>query len=279
MRVLVLFYKIYFLIKNNKFERIKQSFIVILFGVFVLSCQKFEKNNGQYDLLRNNSISFQSISDCSNNSLIDQLENVNVFFPGCDPNFDSNFYNVFAYKFANFNFEGYYCSQQYSLFKEIVSRGRNIIPNLLHHMNDSKKSKLKIDIIGNALRLTQFKVEYEYKELKLKYQNEKINEINSASYCITVGDLCFFLLGQIVNRDYKIVYYEPTGCAYINSPSVDPYILKQIMIDWSDFDENSQKEQLLADYKYFAGSRKIETLNRILIYFPNLIIDKNFDFE
>jgi hypothetical protein len=92
------------------------------------------------------------------------------------------------------------------------------------------------------------------------------------SHTMTVGDVCFVALGQIVNRGYAASRYQPTACRVINSPTQDPVIAEIVREIWSS-DEPAQRlsDSLLADFCTRGGDAayQIGAAMRLLYYFPD----------
>ncbi len=51
---------------------------------------------------------------------------------------------------------------------------------------------------------------------------------------VTIGDVCFVIIGQIVNRGYQSARYQLTACRVINSPTHDPQIADVVRAIWTD---------------------------------------------
>jgi hypothetical protein len=69
-------------------------------------------------------------------------------------------------------------------------------------------------------------------------------------YTVTVGDVCYVIIGQITNRTYSAVQYQPTACLYIHSPTHDPQIADDLRSVWtSDVPEEMLYASLLADFE------------------------------
>ncbi|WP_394792779.1 hypothetical protein [Armatimonas sp.] len=69
------------------------------------------------------------------------------------------------------------------------------------------------------------------------------------SYTVTVGDVCFVILGQIVGREYQAIRYQPTLCIVVNSPVHDPALCATVRSIWRS-DNPMQKlfNSLCEDY-------------------------------
>jgi hypothetical protein len=89
-------------------------------------------------------------------------------------------------------------------------------------------------------------------------------------YLVKVGDVCFVLIGQIVNRNLTAVRYEPPGGLIVNSPIETPSLGERVRADWDNLDAQGHEASLLADIKaspnmsYFRGG-----LAQLRFYYPN----------
>jgi len=87
---------------------------------------------------------------------------------------------------------------------------------------------------------------------------------------VTVGDACYFLIGQIVNRELAAVRYQPTGGIIVNSPVKRPALAARVRRDWVGLDSAGLRASLLDDLRaeselYDYGS----ALTRLRFYYPD----------
>ena len=66
-------------------------------------------------------------------------------------------------------------------------------------------------------------------------------------YTIRIGDVCFTLIGQIVNRALVAARYQPTGFVMVNSPVETPSLAERVARDWAGTGADALKASLLAD--------------------------------
>jgi hypothetical protein len=115
------------------------------------------------------------------------------------------------------------------------------------------------------------------------FQADKLEKVDS--YTVTVGDVCFVIIGQIVNRPYEATRYQMTGCVVLNSPTHDPALAKEVRDLWSAANPTQHLiESLLTDFvtekidypgEHYMPSRWIRPSDlqtgaamRLLYYFP-----------
>lgn len=91
-------------------------------------------------------------------------------------------------------------------------------------------------------------------------------------HVVSVGDVCFVALGQIANRPYMAVRYQPSACIVINSPVHDAKLAEEIRTIWG---KDKHREKLLDSLKLDFGSPAGEgghfqdgAAMRLLYYFP-----------
>jgi hypothetical protein len=65
---------------------------------------------------------------------------------------------------------------------------------------------------------------------------------------ITVGDLCFVALGQIVNRDFSATRYQPSGGLIVSSPSSSKPLRDIVTDDFRNFSEAKHLRLLIQDF-------------------------------
>jgi hypothetical protein len=102
-----------------------------------------------------------------------------------------------------------------------------------------------------------------------------------SSYAVTRGDIAFVVLGQIVNRQYQAVRYQPSACTVINSPSKDADIARALRAIWaSDEPARTLFDSLLADFRTTGGASTYQAgaALRLAFYFPDesreLLVDR-----
>src|SRR5262245_46338472 len=159
--------------------------------------------------------------------------------------------------------------------RELVRRGLGALPILLRHLDDNRATNLKINT--RLMTWTEFGDEYfprirgsqprcalclgkEYKEPRMF----------KGPYLVKVGDVCFVLIGQIVNRNLTAVRYEPPGGLIVNSPIETPSLSERARADWDNLDAQGHDASLRADIKaspnmsFFRGG-----LAQLRFYYPN----------
>ena len=106
---------------------------------------------------------------------------------------------------------------------KIVAKGADAVPVLLKHIGDTRTIKMKP---VRGMMWMDFPDEYDFNHRTRKIPPKGVNRDSLGSgrdqpteHAITVGDLCFVALGQIVNRHFSATRYQPTGGLIVNSPT------------------------------------------------------------
>jgi hypothetical protein len=176
-------------------------------------------------------------------------------------------------------------------FRELVRLGPAAMPALLAHLDDARETKLKFrwidadwgdDARGSRMFL-QPEIDAGGQEERVRIRRvlgaeaEKEGPIDRGlgkridGHTVTVGDCCFVVLGQIVNRSYEAVRYRPSLMAVVSSPTRDPRIAKVVRGRWGRGDPRQLlMESLLDDFRRTRGSRlQTGAAERLLFYSPD----------
>jgi hypothetical protein len=132
--------------------------------------------------------------------------------------------------------------------RELARRGPAVLPQLIAHLDDKRPTKLKIG--GEFFMFSYFSDEYDPKDRPTKdspRSREKLQRSFDGGYTVKVGDVCYALIGQIVNRSLNPVRYQPTGGLIINSPLEAPVLIERVKKDWGGLDVAAHKASLIAD--------------------------------
>jgi hypothetical protein len=173
--------------------------------------------------------------------------------------------------------------------RELVKLGPVAMPFLLDALDDTTPTKLTVSRsplggmwFANELRGNPANAREQAILLRDRWLDDGVSENSIDSYTVTVGDVCFVAIGQIVGRVYQAVRYQPSGCVVVNSPTQDADLCRQVRAIWSS-DNPRQKlfDSLLFDYftrgvfngyaldGWSVGSKlQVEAALRLLYYFP-----------
>jgi hypothetical protein len=208
-------------------------------------------------------------------SLVDQLVNVtepgfgySVYFSGSEflPYDDSGEFGTLVLG------AGHHSRSE--TMRKIVERGADAVPILVKHIGDDRQIKMQ-PLTG--MDWTSFSDEYDFNRRTSKTAPASINRggfdhDSPDSHALTVGDLCFVALGQIVNRSFTASRYQPTGGLVINSPTYSKRLRGAIKSDWSTLTRERHKQLLIDDFRRpdYEDRRKGAYL-RLAFYYPDAV--------
>jgi hypothetical protein len=179
-----------------------------------------------------------------------------------------------------------------SPFVELVKLGPKAMPFLLEALDDKRPTKLEMkhnrgfgsmwsarEIGANPMN------EHQWAALKKHPPTDVLGHGNNLkAHTVTIGDVCFAIVGQITGSGYSAVRYQPTACIVINSPTLDPEISAFVRECWASPDPSRKLfDSLLIDFctrgkhqgefldHWSYGSRfQVSAATRLLYYFPEL---------
>ena len=160
----------------------------------------------------------------------------------------------------------------------LVRGGAAAVPLLIRHLDDNRPTRLKrLD----GMMWCSFPDEYDFNRRLTKAAPSGVNleEVNFArdepdGHTITVGDLCFVALGQIVNREFSAARYQPTGGLIVNSPSRSKTLCRVAREEFAGWTPEKHRAMLVADFrKPDHGGRLIGAYNRLAFYYPDAIVE------
>lgn len=89
-----------------------------------------------------------------------------------------------------------------------------------------------------------------------------------SSYTVTIGDVCYLLVGQIVNRPYVASQYQMSSCYFIVSPTHNSQLAADVRAVWASNDPTEMLYQSLqTDFADDGGSFG-DALVRLGYYYP-----------
>jgi hypothetical protein len=139
--------------------------------------------------------------------------------------------------------------------RELVRRGPVALPELIKHLDDKRPTKLEVGRLPApyAFSAKFFGGMYDPRVRDWDRKSPapppwKAIWIDT-TYTMKVGDICYVLIGQIVNRNLAVVRPVPTGLLVVNSPIEVPELLDLVKSDWGNGDAETVKASLLADIR------------------------------
>jgi hypothetical protein len=203
--------------------------------------------------------------------LIDELVNVDAEALGLH---GTAFFNNFIAADVPAKFEGGVLGsavpKRFPQMVALVRRGAGSLPLLIEHLDDKRPTKLTVGGMlgspGGLFSYQYFGDEYDPK-VKLTPRRE-FDPLPTRSfdgrYTVRVGDVCYALIGQIVNRTLSAVRCQPSAILVINSPIESPILITEVTKDWAGIGYDGLLASLLAD----AGAGSTTALQRLRFYYP-----------
>jgi len=225
-------------------------------------------------------------SHASDSELIDQLTSMNTQAPGIDS--AAIFYGFIGLdKPTRFQMGilGAPPPPVPPVMRELVRRGAASLPTLIAHLNDTrttgilvgnkepKKQAAKDKTVDNSFffMFMLFGSEYDARvgSRPPKHPEKIFQRPFTGEYAVKVGDVCYAIIGQIVNRHLLPVRYQPTAGLIVNSPIESPVLAEEVRRDWGNTDSEGLKFSLLDDLKSPKDSlRRDGALERLQFYYP-----------
>jgi hypothetical protein len=170
--------------------------------------------------------------------------------------------------------------------RELVRRGPLALPELIKHLHDERLTKLEVGDpppsgSGGVWEVKIFGYAYSPRVRGSQPplgQHPWTQKTFQTTYTLRVGDVCYGLIGQIVNRRLQVLQNIPSGFLVVNSPIEAPVLIEKVKNDWGNVDAEIVKSSLMADIHgaSLTGDEAIYTeivanpaLQRLRLYFPD----------
>jgi hypothetical protein len=176
---------------------------------------------------------------------------------------------------------------------ELVRRGPLALPELIKHLDDSRPTKPEVgnkpsgkQVGVDVFMFMVFSDEYDprvphwFDDEERKRGPWPMQKAFRGTHTVKVADVCYVLIGQIVNRRFLAVRYQPSGGLIVNSPIEAPVLAEKVRNDWGNADAEILKASLLEDIHATNQPRRISraeytarfvspALVRLRFYFPD----------
>jgi len=146
------------------------------------------------------------------------------------------------------------------VMNELGRRGADALPDLIAHLEDGRKTGATIKAMASGIR---YSAEYEWNSRTSKIRpvgtvdpHARGSRLNVAilddradgkEYVVMVGDLCFNIIGQIVNRRFLAVRYQPTAIIVVNSPVLCADLRNAVRAEWGHITHEQIRDSLISD--------------------------------
>jgi len=175
---------------------------------------------------------------------------------------------------------------------ELVRRGPLALAELIKHLDDTRPTKLEVgnkpsgrQVGVDAFMFMYFSDEYDpraphwFSEGDRKIGPQPMARAFEGRYTVKVGDVCYVLIGQIVNRRLLAVRYQPSAGLVVNSPIEAPVLVQKVRNDWGNADAEILRKSLLEDVHATNHPKRISraeyterfvnpALARLRLFFP-----------
>lgn len=168
--------------------------------------------------------------------------------------------------------------------EELIRHGPASLAALCAHVDDGRPTQAFVECMFGGF---DFSAEYDFAPYKEKVApqgvvlhsviDRKVPKFTnlpaqSVAYRRTVGDLCFDLIGLIVNRRYRSVRYQPTAIVVVNSPVLCPALAMAVRDEWAHVTRQEHQKglvrELISPDKYGRDAGAAECIWR---YYPHLL--------
>jgi len=164
--------------------------------------------------------------------------------------------------------------QRSEVLKSIVERGALAVFSLLRHLDDARETK--IPPISGMMWMS-FADEYDFNHRTRKASPSGVNRdtfpvSRPSSHIITVGDLCFVALGQIVNRSFNATRYQPSGGVVVSSPTYSKRLCTVVRADYRNLTQGRHRELLIQDFENPDSEQRLDgACVRLGFYYPEAL--------
>lgn len=167
---------------------------------------------------------------------------------------------------------------QCETLQKIVAKGVKAVPTLLKHLSDDREIRAK-PIVDDSMRFVN---RYDFNRRIWREVPEGVNlsggNLNPdelGAHSITVGDMCFVALGQIVNRDFHAAFMAASGTTHslhISSPTYSERLREVVTEEWKELTAEKHKESLIEDFRRPDNlERLIGAYLRLSFYYPEAV--------
>jgi ankyrin repeat protein len=169
---------------------------------------------------------------------------------------------------------------QSSAMRELVQQGAVALPHLLDHLGDKRRTRLRVRSGHGFFGVSDHPTFDINKRIEAYRHMEKENEgehmnapgglaAGPSSHTVTVGDLCYVAVGQILNRQFSAISYIPSGNIFVHSPTYGPRLEKALTPQYRGFTAKEHRELLVADFlKPDSEERRLGAAKRLSYYYP-----------
>jgi hypothetical protein len=140
---------------------------------------------------------------------------------------------------------------------ELARRELESLPELINHLSDARKTKATVDGIMGITYSAELDWNPRTGGERPKgvsalgdffgQEDRIVGSPDANHYVLAVGDLCFNIIGRIVNRRYDAVRSVPSAVVIVNSPVLCPAVGDAVTKEWSNLSPEEHRRLLIAD--------------------------------
>ena len=166
-------------------------------------------------------------------------------------------------------------NEQSDVMKDLVKLGPKAVSTLLSHLKDDRPTKIRLEHGGFVGGL--FVTEDDDDKAKKKKGAKDADAFDllfgkhRTNYTVMVGDLSYVALGQIVNRNYWAVRYQPTAIILVNSIPKSKELREELIKQWGDLTPEKHRDSLLRDLESGDEYVRNGASLRLAYYYPNAL--------
>jgi hypothetical protein len=158
--------------------------------------------------------------------------------------------------------------QRSPVLTELVQAGADAVPVLLDCLGDATVTKIApMKAMMWQATNDEYDVNRRTTPAPAGVNRDGLPE-NPVDHTVTVGDLCFVALGQIVNRSFAAVRYQPSGGLIVSSPSSSAALRDATRAEWAGLTATRLEASLARDFtEPDHADRQIGAIQRLRYYF------------
>ena len=165
-------------------------------------------------------------------------------------------------------------SVQSDVMLRLVRAGAAAVPHLAAHLDDQRPTGITLKY-ERFFGTVYFGDEYDFNARTTpapKRLKERDSDDDVKAYTVKAGDLCFVALGQIVNRNFNAVRYQPSAIIVLSSPTHSEAFRKIIADEWGKLTPEGHRASLLRDLTEPDGeARRNGASLRLAYYYPDAL--------
>lgn len=154
----------------------------------------------------------------------------------------------------------------------LIRLGADVVPALVAHLDDKRATPIGPYSVrrfhGRSEWNTKSKSDIPLRE-ETSVAGPEAPSTARDDYHLTVGDLCYEVLGQIVNRDYDCVTWSWMNCD-IASPGQSSTMRAHLKRTWGTLSRERHCQSLVSDFQLpDSVSRRRGAYHRLAFYYPD----------